>query len=144
MVPTFWLQPVYPKKALEKNVGGKVRLVRWSRRTGRCGAVAPVDGDRELLDAAKDALRDWTFVPCSIAGKATEVALPPIERVRASAGVLIGRDGGTRVLEVLSGPEELVPEAVEAVKQWRYKPYWLNRATVEVDTRVAINFRLGF
>jgi protein TonB len=36
----------------------------------------------------------------------------------------------------------LVQAAMEAVKQWRYKPYYLNGEPVEVETQVNVNFTL--
>jgi protein TonB len=57
--------------------------------------------------------------------------------------VTIGKDG--RVIDVKnpSGPEELWQVAIDAVRQWQYKPYLLNREPVEVATHVEINFRLN-
>ena len=37
----------------------------------------------------------------------------------------------------------LAPAAIEAVKQWKYRPYILNGEPVEVDTQVTVNFALG-
>ena len=37
----------------------------------------------------------------------------------------------------------LAPAAIDAVKQWKYKPYLLNGEPVEVDTEVQVNFTLG-
>ena len=37
----------------------------------------------------------------------------------------------------------LTGSAVEAVKQWRYKPYFLNGEPVEVETVVTVNFTLA-
>ena len=36
----------------------------------------------------------------------------------------------------------LVPAAIEAVKQWRYRPYLLNGQPVEVDTTITVIFTL--
>jgi protein TonB len=36
----------------------------------------------------------------------------------------------------------LVPSAIEAVRQWRYKPYLLNGNPVEVDTTITVIFAL--
>jgi len=44
---------------------------------------------------------------------------------------------------VLSGHPLLVRAAVEAVKQWRYRPYVLNDEPVEVETQITVNFLLG-
>jgi protein TonB len=40
----------------------------------------------------------------------------------------------------VSGDTLLTPAAIEAVKQWKYKPYLLNKQPIEVDTQIVINF----
>jgi protein TonB len=37
----------------------------------------------------------------------------------------------------------LIPAAVDAVRQWRYRPYVLNGKPVEVETQVTVNFVLS-
>jgi protein TonB len=37
----------------------------------------------------------------------------------------------------------LAPAAIDAVKQWKYRPYLLNGEPVEVDTEVLVNFTLA-
>jgi periplasmic protein TonB len=37
----------------------------------------------------------------------------------------------------------LVPAAIDAVRQWRYRPYALNDQTVEVETQITVNFTLA-
>jgi TonB family protein len=54
----------------------------------------------------------------------------------------IGKDGKVRNLRAASGPEELVPAAMDAVKKWRYQPYEVKGEIVEVDTDIRINFKL--
>jgi protein TonB len=56
---------------------------------------------------------------------------------------IIGRDGGIQQLQVISGPGLLVQAAMDAVRQWRYRPYILNGVPVEVDTQITVNFKLG-
>ena len=34
------------------------------------------------------------------------------------------------------------PEGLDAVRQWRYKPYYLNGEPVEIETQITINFKL--
>jgi protein TonB len=46
-------------------------------------------------------------------------------------------------LEVLSGHPLLIPAALQAVKQWQYKPTLLNGEPVEVVTQVDVNFTLS-
>jgi len=56
---------------------------------------------------------------------------------------VISRDGTIENLQVLSGHPMLVRAAVEAVRQWRYRPYELNGEPVEVETEVKVNFILS-
>jgi periplasmic protein TonB len=56
---------------------------------------------------------------------------------------VIGKDGTVQNLHVLSGHPMLIPAAMDAVRQWRYKPYYLNWEPVEVDTQISVNFTLS-
>lgn len=56
---------------------------------------------------------------------------------------VIGKDGSVRNLNVVSGPSMLTKAAMEAVKQWRYRPFALNGEPVEADTQINVNFKLG-
>jgi protein TonB len=55
---------------------------------------------------------------------------------------VIGKDGGVTELEVLSGNPILVQAAVDAVREWRYRPTRLNEEAVEVETYITVNFVL--
>ena len=56
---------------------------------------------------------------------------------------IIGRDGRVAQLEVMSGHPLLVLAALDAVKQWLYKPTLLNGDAVEVDTTITVTFIMG-
>lgn len=56
---------------------------------------------------------------------------------------VIGKDGTVQDLRLISGHPMLAPAAIEAVRQWRYRPYLLNGEPVEVDTQINVNFTLG-
>ena len=56
---------------------------------------------------------------------------------------VISKAGTIENLHVLSGHPLLVPAAIDAVSQWRYRPYILNDEAVEVDTQITVNFVLG-
>jgi len=56
---------------------------------------------------------------------------------------VIGKDGCVQDVQVESGLPVLAQAAVDAVKQWRYKPYLLNGEPVEVASRITINFTLS-
>ena len=52
----------------------------------------------------------------------------------------VGKDGNVQGVKVQSGPPMLTQAAVDAVKRWRYKPYYLNGEPVEAETEIKINF----
>jgi protein TonB len=73
---------------------------------------------------------------------------PPLARQARIQGVvvlqaLIGKDGMIQNLHVVSGHPMLTNSALEAVKEWRYKPYYLNGEPVEVETTINVNFTLS-
>src|SRR5215467_7812267 len=73
---------------------------------------------------------------------------PPLARqARIQGSVLlqaeISKDGSIENLRLISGHPMLAPAAIEAVKQWKYKPYFLNGEPVEVETQVTVIFSLS-
>jgi protein TonB len=56
---------------------------------------------------------------------------------------IINREGRITSLDVLSGHPFLVKAALDAVRQWRYRPTLLNGLPVEVETSITVIFRLG-
>lgn len=56
---------------------------------------------------------------------------------------VISKQGAIEDLKVLAGHPMLVPAAIEAVRQWHYRPYVLNDEPVEVETQITVNFYLG-
>ncbi len=72
-------------------------------------------------------------------------ALAKMARVQGAVVLhaVISKQGTIEGLEVISGPPALVKAAVDAVRQWRYRPYYLNDEPVEVDTQVTVNFVLA-
>lgn len=55
--------------------------------------------------------------------------------------IVIGKEGTVKDVQVVSGPPELAPAAVDAVRQWRYRPYQLLGRPVEVQATAQVNFR---
>ena len=79
--------------------------------------------------------------------KRIEPVFPPLARqIRRSGRVelhaLIATDGTVQALEAVSGDPLFVSSALEAVKQWRYKPTYLNGQAVEVDTYITVIYTL--
>jgi len=56
---------------------------------------------------------------------------------------MISHEGKIENLQVVSGHPLLVQSAIDAVLQWRYRPYYLNNEPVEVETQVTVNFTLS-
>jgi len=56
---------------------------------------------------------------------------------------IIGKDGEIKELSLVSGHPMLAPAAIEAVRQWRYRPFLLNGEPVEVDTTVTVTFQIS-
>jgi len=56
---------------------------------------------------------------------------------------VIGKDGSVTDLKVDSGPKELRQSSLDAVKQWKYKPYLLNGQPVAVKTTINITYTLA-
>src|SRR5271165_1276495 len=73
---------------------------------------------------------------------------PPLARQARIQGQVvlqaeISKDGSIQNLQLISGHPMLAPAAIEAVRQWRYKPYLLNGEPVAVETQVIVNFSLS-
>jgi protein TonB len=73
---------------------------------------------------------------------------PPLAKQARIQGTVvlqaqISKEGTIENLQLISGHPMLAPAAIEAVKQWRYKPYLLNGEPVAVDTQVIVNFNLS-
>ncbi len=73
---------------------------------------------------------------------------PPLAITARISGVVrligtIGKDGTIRNLQLVSGHPMLARAALEAVRQWVYKPTLLNGMPVEVIAPIEVNFTLG-
>ena len=76
-----------------------------------------------------------------------EPVYPAMEKINIEGSVvlnvIIGKDGTVQSAKVIKAPSPLlIPPALDAVKQWKYKPYLLNGTPIEVDTNATVNFTL--
>ncbi len=77
-----------------------------------------------------------------------EPVYPPLARSARIQGAvvlvaLISKAGTIENLRAVSGHPMLVPAAISAVSQWRYRPYILNSEPIEVETQITVNFSLS-
>ncbi len=73
---------------------------------------------------------------------------PPLARQARIQGpvvlsVIINKAGEVREANLVSGHPMLAPAAVQAVKQWRYRPYLSGDQPADVRTTVRVNFKLA-
>jgi len=73
---------------------------------------------------------------------------PPLARQARVSGTvklhaIIAKDGTVQELQVISGHPLLIQAALDAVRQWRYRPTLLNTEPVEVDTTIDVIFTLN-
>jgi periplasmic protein TonB len=79
--------------------------------------------------------------------KSVEPVYPPLARQMRIQGAVellanIGKDGSITSVKLLSGDSVLSRAAIDAVKQWKYKPYYLDDQPVEIQTQVTVKFKL--
>lgn len=77
-----------------------------------------------------------------------EPAYPTLARSARIQGevvlsAIISKTGEIQNLVLVSGHPMLVPSAIQAVKQWRYRPFLLNGEPVEVETTITVVFQLS-
>ena len=79
--------------------------------------------------------------------KSVDPVYPPVARQMHLQGAIqlqatIGKDGSITSVKLLNGDAVLGRAAMDAVKQWKYKPYYLDDQPVEIQTQVTVNFKL--
>lgn len=62
---------------------------------------------------------------------------------RVELRAIIATDGTIRSLEIVSGDPIFYQSALEAVRQWHYKPTILNGQPVEIDTRITVIYTMS-
>jgi protein TonB len=83
-----------------------------------------------------------------ILGQPKEPVYPlPAQQAHVQGSVVlqasIGEDGNVQALQVISGPAMLTTAALEAVKQWHFKPYFEAGKAVPSETRITVNFSIS-
>ena len=111
-------------------------------------AAPPPPVKVEEKKAPPQRIRVGGNVQAALAIRAPKPAYPQLAKQARIQGVVrlnavIGKDGTIQDLKAASGHPLLVPAALEAVRQWLYKPTLLNGEPVEVVTVIDVNFTLS-
>jgi protein TonB len=104
-------------------------------------------GPRVKVEAAKKVSISAGVAVGLVIQKTTPV-YPPLAKAAHVSGTVviqatISKNGGVGNLRVVSGPAMLRQSALDAVKNWRFRPYLLDGEPVEVDTAVNVTFALA-
>jgi protein TonB len=115
------------------------------------GLPVPISGSNPVMPARPAptirTFRKSTILEGSLIRRVQPI-YPPLARMARIQGpvvvaAVISKEGVMERVQAISGHPMLVPAAVDAVSQWRYKPYILNGEAIEVETQITVNFVLG-
>ncbi|MBI2678979.1 MAG: energy transducer TonB [Candidatus Koribacter versatilis] len=107
-------------------------------------AIAP----HPVLPAPPEPRRIISHLDAGMITHRVDPVYPPLARQTHVQGEVvlratISKDGRIEAVQLLSGHPLLAAAAVNAVSQWRFRPYVLNGSPVEVEAQVIVNFTLG-
>jgi TonB family protein len=113
-----------------------------------CVGLAANTGPRPTIpDIPTPSIVHLTHIDPAMLIHRVEPIFPALARQTGREGrvelhALIGTDGAVRSLQVVEGDPMFYPSALDAVRQWRYKPTFLNGCPVQVDTHITVIYRL--
>ena len=109
-------------------------------------AASPVN-DSSSSKAPKQLTVSAAKMSGNLLNKAVPIYPPDAKKAKIQGkvvlSVVISKAGNVENIRVLSGPQELQQSAIDAVRQWIYKPYLLNGDAVEVKTTINIIYSLN-
>jgi len=139
-----------PVMATTGVVGGVPGGVPGGSMGGVLGSIASAGANVAALPkvATPQRVRVSSGVQSGLLVRKVQPSYPPLARQARIQGTVvlqaqISKTGDIENLQLISGHPMLAPAAIEAVKQWKYKPYLLNGEPVEVETTVQVNFSLA-
>jgi TonB family protein len=138
--PIAVVSPVRLKFSLEENENGVVSEPEPSEDASPQKIALP-------RIAVPQRVRVSSGVSLGLLVKKVAPAYPPDARDAHIQGIVvlqanIDKEGDVSNLVLVSGDPMLAPAAIEAVQQWKYRPYLLNGQAVEVETTIQVNFVL--
>jgi TonB family protein len=147
-------------KAFDPHLSSQVVTSVMERRVGPDGQVMPPDRADITIhihllpgttappeSSVPQRIRVGGVVQQSMLISQVSPTYPQLAKDARISGVVtlnavIGKDGTVINLSVISGHPLLIPAAMEAVRQWQYRPTLLNGEPVEVVTQIDVNFTL--
>ena len=114
------------------------------------GSVAQVEATPSATGATTNASERVVLSPgtAEVVSRPVEPNYPMLAKQSKVQGsvilqALIGKDGNIQDLRVLSGPAILSTAAQEAVKQWKFKPYYQAGLAVETEAKITVHFTIS-
>ena len=110
--------------------------------------AAPPEPPRPVEQKPPQRIRQGGLVQAALLLNRIVPEYPAIARTAHVSGTIvlhaiIAKDGTVQELTYVSGPPLLIKAAMDAVRQWRYRPTMLNGGPVEVETTIDVVFNLG-
>ena len=104
--------------------------------------------DSAGVSAASERVRLSPDTTAAVVSRPVEPSYPLLAKQMKVQGAvilqaLIGKEGTIQDLRVVSGPAILSSAAREAVKQWKFKPYYQSGQPVETEARITVNFTIS-
>jgi TonB family protein len=113
----------------------------------RIGVDQKSAADKSALSKSAPASVPASRMTANLITKITPVYPPEAKKARIQGKVIlqavIGKEGHVENLKVVSGPNELEQSAMDAVRQWVYKPYLVNGEPVDVTTKITVTYTLA-
>jgi TonB family protein len=115
---------------------------------GIVGSILPATPGDNTHPPLPRRVRVSSGVASSLLIKRVPPAYPAEARDQHIEGAVVlkvdsDREGNVYNVELISGHPLLAPAAIDAVKQWKYKPYLLNNEPIDLETSVQVNFTLA-
>jgi protein TonB len=147
VIPKVISYPAKPEVAVAIDTG------KWTGPDG-IGSGSPdnpLDGERRVTVVQPEVRKSLRISSSAIEGLLIYKLTPTYPAIAKASGMqgtvvleaTISTSGTIENLRVISGPIMLQQAALDAVKQWRYRPFLLNGQPIEVATTVNVVFKLN-
>lgn len=135
----LWATPIDPEEGCGSYFTADGGLIHFREKTGEASEDDPAQVFRIRIggSAMRGNLKKSIQPSYPLEARAQHVEGSVVLKL------LVDREGKVGNVQALSGPDLLVPAAIEAVKQWEYRPINLEGIPVEVETTAEVAFNLG-